>query len=572
MARARANGGLQMLNSTGQLFRFGGGVEYCWRLNHSSLQMSRFKTLPYLAGAVVIMLGGSSLAGWIFHVSILKTALPGLVSMKANTAVCLILSGISLLLQASPDLRGTLRRPAARPLACIVIVTALLTLTEYGLGADLGLDRFLFPKEAREAGASFPGRMSFATGLDFVLLGLALVTLDWRVGARHHYPAQYLVLAGGVVAFVAFMGYFYGIESFSHLKAYASIALNTAVAFWVLCIGILFARPGHGIMAVFTSDRPGGILSRRMLPAAILGPLLGGWLCVLGVRDGAFGLGFGSALYATVLIAAFSALIVWAASALNSADSERRQGAEALRQSNARLQAVREEERTRVAREIHDVLAQELTRLKLDIAWMTRRITAPIETGKQETVLAKLGGMSEVTDTAIRSVQRIATELRPVVLDTLGLYAAIEWQARDFEQRTGIQTYAVVPEADPCLERDHSTALFRILQESLTNVARHSRASQVHIELVPDKEILFLRVRDNGRGITETELENPRSVGIVGMRERASLLGGQCRIGRFPNGGTIVEARLPLKLAGEGSKKREGADCATAPPTLDRSN
>jgi hypothetical protein len=180
--------------------------------------------------------------------------------------------------------------------------------------------------------------------------------------------------------------------------------------------------------------------------------------------------------------------------------------------------------------------------------------------------------MSEVTDTAITSVQRIATELRPVVLDTLGLYAAIEWQARDFEQRTGIRTYAAVPEADPRLERDHSTALFRILQESLTNVARHSCASQVHIELVPDQEILFLRVRDNGRGITENELENPRSVGIVGMRERASLLGGQCHIGRFPNGGTIVEARLPLKQAGEGSKKREGADCATAPPTLDRSN
>jgi signal transduction histidine kinase len=509
--------------------------------------MSRFKTSPYLAGAFIILLGGSSLAGWLFHVSILKTALPGLVSMQANTAVCLILSGVSLLLHASPDLSKTWQRPTARLLACIVIVAGLLTLTEYGLGTDLGVDRLLFPEGSRQAGGSFPGRMSLATGLDFVLLGFALVTLDWRVRSRDHYPAQYFVLAGGVVALVAFMGNFYGIESLAHFRAYGRIALNTAVAFWLLCIGILFARPGHGIMAVFTSDRPGGILSRRMLPAAILGPLLGGWLCVLGVRAGVYRLGFGSALYATVLIAAFSALIVWAARALNRADAERRQGAEALRQSNARLQAVREEERTRVAREIHDVLAQELTRLKLDIAWMKRQITAPVETGKQAAVLAKLGGMSEVTDTAITSVQRIATELRPIVLDTLGLYAAIEWQARDFEQRTGIQTHAAVPEADPPLQRDHSTALFRILQESLTNVARHSRASQVHIELVPEKEELFLRVRDNGRGITETELENPRSVGIVGMRERASLLGGQCRIGRSPNGGTIVEARLPLK-------------------------
>ena len=507
--------------------------------------MFRYKKLPHLAGAFVILLGGSSLLGWIFHIRILRSALPGL-SMRAITAVCLVLSGGSLVLQADASV-GQNRRWSGRFLAALVATAALLTLAEYAAGADFGLDRLLFPNQVLQAGGSFPGRMSVVTATVFFLVSAALLTLDWRLGRRAQYPSQYCVLGAAVATFVAFMGGFYGIESLSRMAIYTGMAFNSAVAFWLLCVGILFARPAHGPMEVFTSDQPGGILSRRMLPAAIMGPLLGGWLSVAGQRAGLFGLGFGSALYASVLIAAFTGLILWAARALNAVDTARRQSAEALRQSNARLQAVREEERAGIAREIHDVLAQELTRLKLDITWIKRQMSVPLESAKQPPVLAKLAGMSEVTDAAIASVQKIATELRPVVLDTLGLFAAIEWQARDFEQRTGIETCALVPDADPPLARDSSTALFRIVQESLTNVARHARATQVQIELTPEREMLWLRIRDNGCGITEAHLSDPRSVGIVGMRERAALLGGRCQIGRLPGGGTVVEAWLPVK-------------------------
>ncbi len=232
--------------------------------------------------------------------------------------------------------------------------------------------------------------------------------------------------------------------------------------------------------------------------------------------------------------------------ALKLAEQDLSHSRENLRALAARLQAVREEERTRLAREIHDVLAQDLTRLKLDMVWLNRRLNEPMEPSRQKALADKLAGMTELADLAIGAVQRIATELRPVVLDTLGLCAAIEWQAKDFAARTGIDCRARVPEPEPELSRDGATALFRILQESLTNVARHAGASHVEVQLRYEPGWLALEVRDDGRGIRAHELTDPRSIGLLGMRERATLLGGQCRIDPLQGGGTAVVARLPL--------------------------
>jgi signal transduction histidine kinase len=143
-----------------------------------------------------------------------------------------------------------------------------------------------------------------------------------------------------------------------------------------------------------------------------------------------------------------------------------------LRALAAGREAVREEERTHLAREIHDVLAQDLTLLKLDLAWLDRRLAQSPEITRQAPVQEKLTGMTRLADKAIESVQRIATELRPAVLDSLGLAAAIEWQIKDFAARTGIHFKTSLPDGPLDLGREHSTALFRILQESLTNVAR----------------------------------------------------------------------------------------------------
>jgi signal transduction histidine kinase len=154
--------------------------------------------------------------------------------------------------------------------------------------------------------------------------------------------------------------------------------------------------------------------------------------------------------------------------------------------------------------------------------------------------------MSLTTDLAIESVQKIATDLRPMVLDSLGLSAAIEWQAGDFQARTGIQCEVRLLSNDPFPERELSTALFRILQESLTNVARHAAATRVEVTLESKDGHVTLAIQDNGRGIQDSQANASSSVGLMGLRERALLLGGRCEIRGRAGEGTRVEARLPL--------------------------
>jgi PAS domain S-box-containing protein len=230
------------------------------------------------------------------------------------------------------------------------------------------------------------------------------------------------------------------------------------------------------------------------------------------------------------------------------AEEQARAASEQLRALAARLHSVREEERTAIAREIHDVLAQELTRLKIDLIWLAKRVAQPVEEPLRAAVAARVADAIAQTDTAISTVQRIATELRPVILDSLGLPAAIEWQTEDFGRRTGLVCRARVPRGGTALPRDGATAVFRILQESLTNVARYARATEVEVAFTETAGAAVLTVRDNGVGITPAQIDNPRAIGLLGMRERALALGGVVEISGSPGQGTTVTVRLPLAV------------------------
>ena len=212
-----------------------------------------------------------------------------------------------------------------------------------------------------------------------------------------------------------------------------------------------------------------------------------------------------------------------------------------LRKLTARLESVREDERILIAREIHDELGQALTGVKLELC-LLRDHSSEVAPA----LLERLESIATLVDGTIQSVQRIATELRPVVLDQLGLIPAIEWQAHEFQARTGIQCTLDVYLRTITLSHAGSTAMFRIFQEILTNVARHAQASIVHITLQEQAGSLVLDVRDNGRGVTDAELADPHSLGLVGMRERALLLGGETIVTGSPGTGTAVRVRIPL--------------------------
>jgi signal transduction histidine kinase len=213
-----------------------------------------------------------------------------------------------------------------------------------------------------------------------------------------------------------------------------------------------------------------------------------------------------------------------------------------LRALSAHLQSIREEERTLVAREIHDELGQALTGLKMDLSWLIKRFPEG-----QTLLMEKAKSMLKFIDTTIQSVRRLSTKLRPGVLDDLGLIAAIEWQAQEFQNRTGIQCKFNSSLREVDLDRDRSTAVFRILQETLTNVARHASATRVNIYLGKKDASIVLIVEDNGRGITKNEIFDPKSLGLLGMRERALVFGGKVEIKGKSGKGTTVTLRIPTQ-------------------------
>jgi len=215
-----------------------------------------------------------------------------------------------------------------------------------------------------------------------------------------------------------------------------------------------------------------------------------------------------------------------------------------LRALAARMESLREEERRRMAREIHDDLGQMLTGLKMDLRWAEKHLER--EGSKTlNPVLDKIVEAGELVDATIGSVQRIAQDLRPGVLDELGLAAALKHEAARWQTRTGIACQLSVPESSPSPPPHVATTVFRIFQEALTNVARHAGASEVHIKLREDGDHWVLEVQDNGKGLSETDLANPRSLGLVGMMERARAVGGEVTFLSGTPPGASVRLRVP---------------------------
>jgi len=216
-----------------------------------------------------------------------------------------------------------------------------------------------------------------------------------------------------------------------------------------------------------------------------------------------------------------------------------------LRALSARLQSVREEERTTVAREIHDELGQVLTALKINLDWLERKLGVRDNDPSLNPLLDRVVESAEIAESAISSVQKIAAELRPSSLDNLGLAEALEQEAQRFQQRTGIACQVKLPTNGLDLRAEAATAVFRIFQEALTNVVRHAEATEVRVALDSEADQVVLQVEDNGRGIRPEALADKKSLGLLGMRERAAVLGGEVAIAPIQPSGTRVLLRLP---------------------------
>ncbi|MGA2695409.1 MAG: PAS domain S-box protein [Terriglobales bacterium] len=277
------------------------------------------------AGVLAVVVGSLALLGWLLNIPALTSIIPGLATMKPNTALCFVLAGVSLwLIQShSGDGNGLGFRNirAARMLGGAIGLAGLLTLPEYFFHLSLGFDDVLFHRTLLATGVLHPGRMSGATALGFLLLGSSLLfTSD-----RRPYLAQGLALLTSLNGFVACVGYLMGARALYDVPAYSSIALHSAILFAVLGLAVLAARPGLGVMVAVTSEYMGGVMARRVLPFVIALPILFGWLRWRGQLSGIYGTEFGIALRTLAEIVTFATLLWLSTVWLNRADQERRE-------------------------------------------------------------------------------------------------------------------------------------------------------------------------------------------------------------------------------------------------------
>ena len=212
-----------------------------------------------------------------------------------------------------------------------------------------------------------------------------------------------------------------------------------------------------------------------------------------------------------------------------------------IRELTEHLQNIREEERSHIAREIHDELGQQLTVLKMDVAWLNKKMG-----DAEEPVGKKLRSLTDMLDGTVKTVRRISSELRPSLLDDLGLVAAIDWHLREFEKRSGLETEFSDKGNDISMPESIKTGLFRIFQESLTNVARHAEATKVKVNLHRQDGKLVLSIQDDGRGFNRFQSGEKKTLGILGMRERTSMMGGTYDIESQPGKGTVVKVSVPI--------------------------
>jgi GAF domain-containing protein len=291
--------------------------------------LSRLRFLVRAASAAVIAAGCLVLLGWALGMDVLTRVLPGLVAMNPLTALAFILAGAALALQANKECAVT-RRHLAQGCAALIVLAAALKLNGYVLDYgfpgtsrawDLGIDQLLF-REQLEA-VQPANRMAPNTAFTFLVVGLALVFLD-REGGHGRWPAEFLALTAAFISVLAVLGYAYSALSFYGVGSSIPMALNTAMAFGLVSLGILAARPERGLMAFVTSAGPGGIQARRLLAAAILIPAVAGWVYLTASRAGVAETDFLVALLVTAMILVFTALIWWSAVSLERMDRRRR--------------------------------------------------------------------------------------------------------------------------------------------------------------------------------------------------------------------------------------------------------
>src|SRR5215208_750897 len=542
--------------------------------------LAPFVLIPRAASSLGICVSSLVLLGWTFNIPILQSILPGQPEMVPHTAVAFILASFSL-----GTLNGKGKFSVVSGLCALaVILIALLIISEYVGRLDLGIDKLLFSRRLQITDQSFPGRPSPHTAVDFLLMGGALLLS--RARGRTYRVAQGLALTAALIASLALVGYIYDIALLYSISSHTGMALHTALIFIALSLGILFIHPEQQLMSFILSDTAGGTMVRHLLPASIGIPIVAGGLIILGARAGLYDMAFAVPLCVVASILVLTTLIWRNSMALHCSDAKRKQAEEALRDAyddleqrveertgelsrvnenlqteiikhkeseTARLELLRrlvtaqEEERRRISRELHDQTGQHLAALLLGLKTLNNSMgngSAPLH--------KSLLQLQKLTERLVEETHHLAWELRPAALDDLGLETAIsnyveKWSERNsipLDFHSGLDKFRLPPPVE--------TAVFRIVQEALTNVLKHAQATRVSVMLEYRYDELLVIVEDNGRGFqpdVPLTVKERGGLGLLGIHERAVLVGGKLNIESEPGSGATLAIRIPAPVS-----------------------
>ena len=468
--------------------------------------LSAYSYASRTASVIVIVVGISVLLGWLLNIPQLTSILPGFATMKANSALAFVLAGLSLWLSQT-ERENDYIDLISKGSAALAALIGLLTLWQYVFNQDLGIDQLLL-NDTQTAQAVYPGRMSPVTAVTLSVLGFALLILDRR---QYRWPVEVFGFGALLSSVFALMGYSYGVPSFYDFFPYSSIAIHTAVTLLFLSLGILFARPEHGLMKIFSSDDVGGEMARRLMPGAIVVPFVLGWLLLTGQRMGLYDSTFRLVLFAISSVIVFTVLILWNARLLQHADLIRKQTQKQLiesREAEVELQnAKRELEAANKELEAFSYSVSHDLRSPLrSIDGFSRALQEdygellPPEGHRfLEHVRSSTHRMAELIDDLLKlsQVTRAQINLRTVDLTRLAESILSELQ----------QTYAernVAYRVAPSLSARGDPRLVEVVLENLLNNAWKytSKQEQAEIEFGAKREdgqtIFF--VRDNGAG------------------------------------------------------------------------
>jgi len=544
--------------------------------------MATPRLIPWAGSTAGILVALLVLTGWTLGSSALRSVIPGQPQMVPNTALTFILASASLGLASS--VRES-RWMGVTGCVCAIAVglMGLFTLVEYLTGANLRFDTLMFAESLRLNATTFPGRPSPHTAAGFLIIGVALSLIRVQ-RPRAQSLAQMLALSVILIAVMALVGYLYQVAFLYSITSYTGMALHTALIFVMLGAGIIFIHPESGSMTLVMSDSAGGTMVRRLLPATIAIPAAGGGLVVWGARQGLYDMAFGTLLCVWGSILVLTALIWRNARLLHRADNKRSQAEDALRRAYddleqrveertvelsrvnetlrdeankhrkseaARGQLLRqlviaqEEERRRISRELHDQLGQHLNALMLGL----KNLNISCGNGASPHTRS-FHRLQELTEQLMEKTHHLAWELRPAALDDLGLRTAVSNYLEKWSERSGVVVDFHSHGLDQRVPAPIETAVYRLVQEALSNVMKHAGASRVSVILECRSNQLTAIVEDNGRGFDVEAVTvvwgEGRGLGLLGMQERVGLIGGTLKIESDPSTGTTLVTRIPV--------------------------